>query len=67
MYVKRELVGISEKISEDSHDDELEKTGENIIEEAEQSLFQLAERGNFSQSYMKFNLALRNLLIVIFL
>ncbi len=58
MYVKRELVGISEKISEDSHDDELEKTGENIIEEAEQSLFQLAERGNFSQSYMKFNQAL---------
>ena len=31
----------------------MEKTGENIIEDAEQSLFQLAERGNFSQTYMK--------------
>ena len=57
-YVKRELVGISENILEESMDDDLEKSGENIIEDAEQSLFQLAERGNFSQSYMKFNKAL---------
>ena len=58
MYVKRELITISENISEDSLDEEMDKTGENIIEDAEQSLFQLAERGNFSQSYMKFNQAL---------
>ena len=58
MYVKRELITISENIAEDSHDDEMDKSGENIIEDAEQSLFQLAERGNFSQSYMKFNQAL---------
>ena len=58
MYVKRELINISDNISEQSLDDELEKTGENIIEDAEQSLYQLAERGNFSQSYMKFNQAL---------
>jgi replicative DNA helicase len=57
-YVKRELVGISENILEESMDDDLEKSGENIIEDAEQSLFQLAERGNFSQSYMKFDKAL---------
>ena len=58
MYIKRELINISENISEDSQNKELEKTGENIIEDAEQSLFQLAERGNFSQTYMKFNQAL---------
>ena len=58
MYIKRELISISENISEDSINDLVEKTGENIIEDAEQSLFQLAERGNFSQSYMKFNQAL---------
>jgi replicative DNA helicase len=58
MYVKRELITISENISEESQDEDLDKTGENIIEEAEQSLFQLAERGNFSQSYIKFNKAL---------
>ena len=58
MYVRRELIVISENITAESKDDELDKTGENIIENAEQSLFQLAERGNFSQSYMKFNQAL---------
>ena len=49
MYVKRELISISDNISGDSLNDTLEKTGENIIEEAEQSLYQLAERGNSSQ------------------
>ncbi len=58
MYVKRELVKISSNISEDSMDEELNKTGENIIEDAEKSLFDLAERGNFSQSFLKFNQAL---------
>ena len=57
-YVKRELITISENINEEAKDDTEEKTSEGIIEGAEQSLFQLAERGNFSQSYMKFNLAL---------
>ena len=38
----------------------LEKTGENIIEDAEKSLFDLAERGNFSQTFLKFNQALRS-------
>ena len=58
MYVKRELIDISSNISEESYGADDDKTAENIIEEAEQSLFQLAERGNFSQSYMKFNQAL---------
>ncbi len=58
MYVRRELISISENVSEESRDDELKKTGENIIEDAEKSLFDLAERGNFSQSFLKFNQAL---------
>ena len=58
MYVRRELVGISDNISEDSQSEENEKTGENIIEDAEKSLFDLAERGNFSQTFLKFNQAL---------
>ncbi len=57
-YVKRELITISTNINEEAQDDKDEKSSENIIEDAEQSLFQLAERGNFSQSYMKFNVAL---------
>ena len=58
MYVKRELIIISDGISDQAKDDQVEKTGENIIEDAEKSLFDLAERGNFSQTFLKFNQAL---------
>ena len=58
MYVKRELIFISSEISDQAKDDQIEKTGENIIEGAEKSLFDLAERGNFSQTFLKFNQAL---------
>ena len=46
-FVKRELLEISNVISEDSLDVDLDKSSENIIEDAEKSLFDLAERGNF--------------------
>ncbi len=58
MYVRRELIFISDNISEESTDEKIDKSSEDIIENAEQSLYQLAERGNFSQTYMKFNQAL---------
>ena len=57
MYVKRELILISDGISDQAKDDQAERTGENIIENAEKSLFDLAERGNFSQTFLKFNQA----------
>ena len=57
MYVKRELIMISDGISDQAKDDQTDKTGENIIEDAEKSLFDLAERGNFSQTFLKFNQA----------
>tara|TARA_A100001015_G_scaffold256535_1_gene298621 strand:- start:1641 stop:3068 length:1428 start_codon:yes stop_codon:yes gene_type:complete len=59
MYLRRELVMVSDKLSADtinaSND---EKNAEKIIEETEKSLYDLAERGTFSQSYLKFNKAL---------
>ena len=58
MFVKRELIFISDGIEDQAKDDQAEKTGENIIEDAEKSLFDLAERGNFSQTFLKFNQAL---------
>ena len=58
MYVKRELIFISEGIEDQAKDDQIEKSGENIIEGAEKSLFDLAERGNFSQTFLKFNQAI---------
>ena len=56
-YVKRELLRISEEITISSTDKTLEKSAENIIEDAEKLLFDLAERGSFSQSFIKFNQA----------
>ena len=59
MYLRRELVMVSDKLSADtinaSND---EKNAEKIIEDTEKSLYDLAERGTFSQSYLKFNKAL---------
>ena len=59
MYLRRELVLISKKISDDSLNlIEKGQDAENIIENTEKSLFDLAERGSFSQSFQKFSQAL---------
>ena len=59
MYLRRELVLISDKLSNDTlNANSKEQNAENIIEDTEKSLFQLAERGSFSQSFLKFNQAL---------
>jgi replicative DNA helicase len=57
MYLRRELVLISDKLSSDTLNAK-EQNAENIIEGTEKSLFDLAERGSFSQSFLKFNQAL---------
>ncbi len=57
-YVKRELIQISHNIKDDTLNSEDDKPSDLIIEDAEKLLFDLAERGSFSQSFMKFNLAL---------
>jgi replicative DNA helicase len=59
MYLRRELVLISDKLSADTlNANSQEQNAENIIEGTEKSLFDLAERGSFSQSFLKFNEAL---------
>jgi replicative DNA helicase len=56
MYLRRELVLISDKLSSDTlNANSQEQNAENIIEITEKSLFDLAERGSFSQSFLKFN------------
>jgi len=60
MHVRRELIKISEKILyEASGNNEISASGENMIQNAEKSLFDLAERGHFNQSFMKFESALK--------
>ena len=59
MFLRRELVLISDKLSTDTlNANDQEQNAEDIIESAEKSLFDLAERGSFSQSYIKFNKAI---------
>ncbi len=59
MYLRRELVLISNKLSSDTMNASTEEqNAENIIEDTEKSLFDLAERGSFSRSFLKFNQAL---------
>ena len=59
MYLRRELVQISDKLTSDTlNAHSQEQNADEIIESTEKSLFDLAERGTFSQSYIKFNKAL---------
>ena len=59
MYLRRELVSISEILSYDTlNANTQEQNAEKIIEETERSLFNLAERGSFSQSFIEFKKAL---------
>ena len=59
MYLRRELVLISDKLSSETLNANSEdQNAENIIENTERSLFDLAERGSFSQSFLPFNKAL---------
>ena len=59
MHLRRELIQISDKLSVDTlNANSSEQNAEDIIENTEKSLFDLAERGSFSQSFLKFNKAL---------
>jgi replicative DNA helicase len=57
MYLRRELILISNNLSSETLNTK-DQNAENIIEKTEKSLFDLAERGSFSQSFLKFNQAL---------
>ena len=57
MYLRRELFLVSNNLASETLNSK-DKSAEKIIETTEKSLFDLAERGSFSQSYIKFNQAL---------
>ena len=59
MHVRRELIKISENLLNDSSNKDTVLSGEKIIEGAEKSLFDLAERGHFNRSFLKFENALK--------
>ena len=59
LFVKRELIKISDNIIDTAKLNDLNNDGQQIIENFEKSLFDLAEKGSFSSSIVKFDEAMR--------
>ncbi len=59
LYVKRELIKISDNIIDTAKLNDLNNDGQKIIENFEKSLFDLAEKGSFNSSIVKFDDAMR--------
>ena len=59
MFVRRELIKISEQTIDSAKLSELETNGQTIIENSERLLFDLAEKGSFNSSLVKFDEAMK--------
>jgi replicative DNA helicase len=59
MFVRRELIKISENTIDTAKLNELNISGQNIIENSERLLFDLAEKGSFNSSLVKFDEAMK--------
>jgi replicative DNA helicase len=59
LYIRRQLIKISEETLEDSKNKELGISGTNILENTERKLFEIAERGEFQRSFVTFKDALK--------
>jgi replicative DNA helicase len=59
MFVRRELIKISEQTIDSAKVNDLDTSGQNIIENSERLLFDLAEKGSFSSSLIKFDDAMK--------
>ena len=59
MFVRRELIKISEETIDNAKINDLDTNGQNIIENSERLLFDLAEKGSFNSSLVKFDDAMR--------
>ncbi len=58
-YVRRELIKISENTIDIAKLNDLNNTGQSIIENSEKLLFDLAEKGSFNSSLVKFDEAMK--------
>ena len=59
MFVRRELIKISENTIDAAKINDLNTNGQNIIENSERLLFDLAEKGSFNSSLIKFDEAMK--------
>ena len=58
-FVRRELIKISEQTIDTAKLNDLNVSGQNIIENSEKLLFDLAEKGSFNSSLIKFDEAMK--------
>ncbi len=59
MFVRRELIKISEETIDSAKLNDLDTNGQTIIENSERQLFDLAEKGSFNSSLIKFDDAMK--------
>ena len=59
MFVRRELIKISEQMIDNAKENNLDLSGQNIIENSEKLLYDLAEKGTFNSSLIKFDDAMK--------
>ena len=59
MFVRRELIKISEETIDNAKINDLNSNGQSIIENSEKLLFDLAEKGSFNSSLIKFDDAMK--------
>ena len=59
MFVRRELIKISEQTIDSAKLNDLDTNGQTIIESSERLLFDLAEKGSFNSSLVKFDEAMK--------
>jgi len=59
MFVRRELIKISEETIDTAKLNDLDTNGQTIIENSERKLFDLAEKGSFNSSLVKFDEAMK--------
>jgi replicative DNA helicase len=59
MFVRRELIKISEQTIDNAKINDVDTNGQDIIEKSERLLFDLAEKGSFNSSLVKFDDAVK--------
>jgi len=65
LYVKRNLIGIAHNIIQETNDNTNDLYGEDLIENAENDLYQLSQTGNAERKFTDFNHALKNAINII--
>ncbi len=65
LFLKRSLVGIGQNIIQETFDINTDNTGEDLIENAENDLYNLSNLGNVERKYSKFGEALKDAVNII--